>query len=337
MAKRIEKLIVALSVVALVVVLLVGIVAPLFNKVEAEVIPFAPEARPEGEKLDLTMPDASDKEATIAFAVALYEIASEKYCTIDNVAYMVQYANKMMADVNGQRYSVRNGDKEYYTEFAFVQKEEGISMGSIMGAVSANSTRFAEARYTDSTMDYTQSIKMYSSSDKLAPSFVLNENGTYDYNVLWGEKTTEITELAKHDYGYRLTDQDITLETVTDATVEYNAEEGYYTLVLTLDPQKASEAITIHNLKSNVADAEYTSMVQTIEIWDNGLPRFFHAVDKWEGTMVISLNAELIFDTTYYYGEQYTNIENYQYMKELCTLDYDMEAALELNKKAENE
>ncbi len=324
MKKRISSLIVALSAMAVIVILIVGLIAPMFTKTEVELVPFAPDVKPAGEKLNLTLPDMDDKAAVIEFAVSLYEIASEKYCTTENVAYMVQYKNEMIMGgltipVIGQRYDVRNGDKEYYTEFSFVVSEDEM-LGGIASLASPRSTRFAEARYTDSTMDYTQSLKTFNANANKAPTYTLDDSGIYSYDVAWGGDTTELTEMAKHDYGYRLTEQDITRETVTDATVAYNEEEGYYTLVLTLDPVKASEAITIHNLRSNVENAYYTSMVQTIEIWDNGLPRSFHAVDGWEGSMVIKLASILDFRTSYYYSEDYVNIENYQYMQEYCTL-----------------
>ncbi len=311
--KRLQKLIAALSAVVVIAILVVGIVAPMFTKTEVIMTAFAPGKKPEGEKLDLVMPDMDDQEAVIAFAVALYEIASEKYCTVENVAYMVTFSNTMMGvPVTGQRYDVRNGDKEYYTEYSFIEGEVG-GLSALMGAIAPDSTRFAEVRYTDATMDYYNSYKMYSTSDKGAPTYTKDEDGNYVYDVDWSKATT--TQKDKVDHGYRLTEQDITLDTVTEAKVSYNEEEGYYTLELTLDPVKASEAITIHHLKANMSDAEYTAMVQKIEIWDNGYPRYFHALDTWKGLGGF-MESVLDFRTSYYFEEYWCDIENYQYMVE---------------------
>lgn len=311
--KRLQKLIAALSAVVVIAILVVGIIAPMLSTKEVVMTAFQPGAKPEGEKLNLTMPDADDQEAIIAFAVELYEIASEKYCTAENAAYMVTFSNTMLGvPVTGQRYDVRNGDKEYYTEFSFIEGDTGF-LGAIMGAVAPDSTRFAEVRYTDASMDYINSYKMYTTSDKGAPSYTKDEKGNFVYDVDWSTAAT--AQKPKHDYGYRLTEQDITLETVTEAKVSYNEEEGYYTLELTLDPVKASEAITIHNLKANMEDAEYTAMVQKIEIWDNGYPRYFHALDTWEG-MGGFMESVLDFRTTYYFEEYWCDINNYQFMVE---------------------
>lgn len=312
--KRLQKLIAALSAVAVIVVLIVGLVAPMLTKNEVVMTAFQPGEKPEGEKLNLVMPDANDKEAVIAFAVELYEIASEKYCTAENAAYMVSYSNTMLGvPVIGQRYDVRNKDKEYYSEYSFIEGDTDIFgklMGTVMGSVSAENTRFAEVRYTDASMDYVNSYKMFSKSEDGAPSYVKDENGIITYSVDWSKAAT--SKLTKNDYGYRLTEQDITLETVIEAKVSYNEEEGYYTLELELDPIKASEAITIKNLKANMPNAEYTGMTEKIEIWDNGYPRYFHAIDTWKG----GITAVLDFRTTYYYEEYWCNIENYQFLTE---------------------
>lgn len=316
--RRLQKLIAALSAILVIAILVVGIIAPMFNKTEIVMTAFAPGPRPQGEKLDIKMPDPNNEAEVKEFAAALYAVAAELYCTAPNVSYQTTYSNTMMGvPVVGQRYNVRNGDKNYYTEYSFIEGDTGI-LGTIVGMAGGDNTRFAEARYTDGTMDYTASYKMAVQSEKDAPSYVIDENGNRVYNVKWED--AKVSHLAKNDYGYRLTDHDITAETILEASVEYNQEEGYYTLNLKLDLEKAPALITLPNLKesSDMADAHYTVLDQKIEIWDNGYPRYFHAFDVWKGTMVINMESELDFRTTYYFDDYWTNVDNYQYMREYC-------------------
>lgn len=318
--KRLQKLIAALSAIVVIAILVAGLVAPMVSPKEPDIImtAFAPGERPEGEKLDLIMPDAENETAVKEFVAELYAIAAEKYCTAPNVAYQTTYSNTMMGvPVTGQRYNVRNGDKNYYTEYSFIEGDTGI-LGAIVGMAGGDNTRFAEARYTDGSMDYTSSYKMAVKSESNAPTYVMDENGNRIYDVVWDLAVAK--ELEKHDYGYRLTDHDITVDTILEASVEYNEEEGYYTLNLKLDLEKAPALITLPNLKasSGMADAHYTVLDQKIEIWDNGYPRYFHAFDIWEGTMVIHMSSELDFRTTYYFDDYWTDISNYQYMEEYC-------------------
>lgn len=317
-----RKLIVALSVAMILAIVLVAFVAPLMGggeKVQLEA--FKPGEKPEGEKLNMVMPDASDTQAVKEFAAELYAIASEKYCTADKVAYQTSYTNTMLTiPVLGYRFNVRNLDKEYYTEYAYMGGDLDdplikVLVG-VMGAVAGESTRFAEARYTDASMDYRQTFKYVAPDQESQPSPVLDEIGYPSFDIPWDEGVKG--EMAKPDYGYRLTDHDVTAETIDEAIVTYNEEEGYYTLKLKLNLEKAPEKITLPNLKesSGMADAHYTKLDQTIEIWDNGYPRYFLAEDNWAG----GIGAELVFSTTYYFDEYWTDIANYQYMSEYCKL-----------------
>lgn len=320
--KRVKKLIAALSAIVVLAVVFAGFLAPLLGGGETPVMePFKPGDKPEGEKLDLVMPDANDVEAVKKFAADLYAIASEKYCTAESVAYQTSYTNAMLGvPVSGYRFNVRNQDKTHYTEYAYISGDTNDPtiklLAGIMGAIAGDSTRFAEARYTDATMDYVQSFKYVAPDQDAQPTPVIDESGYPSFDIAWDQGAK--SEMAKHDYGYRLTDHDILPETILEASVTYNEEEGYYTLKLKLDLEKAPEKITLPNLResSGMDNAAYTKLDQTIEIWDNGYPRYFLAEDTWQGM----IESELIFSTTYYFDEYWTNIENYQYMTDYCKL-----------------
>lgn len=319
--KRIKKFIAAFSAMLVIAVVLAAFLAPMMAKSTVTLEAFKPGEKPEGEKLDLVMPDANDTEAVIKFAADLYAIASEKYCTAENVAYQTSYTNTMLnVPVAGYRFNLRNQDRTHYTEYAYINGDPNNPtikvLMAFMGAFAGDSTRFAEARYTDDSMDYIQSTKYVAPDQDHQPTPVIDEVGYPSFDIPWGEATTSTME--KHDYGYRLTDHDVTAETISEATVTYNEEEGYYTLKLKLDLVKATENITLPNLRKNAndPDAYYSKLDQTIEIWDNGYPRFFLAEDTWQGIVA----SDLVFSTTYYFDEYWTNIDNYQYMSEYCKL-----------------
>ena len=174
--KRFRKCIAALSAIAVIGVVFAGLIAPLMGGGEVpQAEAFKPGEKPAGEKLDLVMPDATDEVAVKAFAAELYAIASEKYCTAENVAYQTSYTNTMLGvPVAGYRFNVRNQDREHYTEYAFISGDTNnptIKMlSAIMGAIAGDSTRFAEARYTDDTMDKYQSYKYVAPDQNSQPT-----------------------------------------------------------------------------------------------------------------------------------------------------------------------
>ena len=325
MKKTVSRTIVVISIILTISIVFSYVLNMFFGKndtVGESLMLFQDAEKPEGEALALTMPDPADEEAVIKFAADIYAIASEKWCTAPNAAYMIEYRNTMMGiDVRGNRYQVRNGDQERYLEYAFIDNKDPDDptlqfLIGLMGAIAGDSTRFAEARYTDATMDYVQSYKYVGTSDADAPKRIVNEQGSYSYEVNW--EAGKLGTLEKHNYGYRLTDHDITPETISSAEVTYNAEEGYYTLNLVLDCDLAPAAITLPNLRASGAgdNAVYTQLIQEITIWDNGYPRSFLAKDKYQGTLA----ADLEFNTKYYFDEVWTNIENYENMAEYCQL-----------------
>ena len=164
--------------------------------------------------------------------------------------------------------------------------------------------------------DNSQYCSYVAPDQETQPTPTFDEAGYPSFDIAWNDGVKG--EMAKHDYGYRLTDHDLTEETILEASVTYNEEEGYYTLKLKLDLEKAPEKITLPNLKasSGMDNAAYTKLDQTIEIWDNGYPRYFLAEDTWKGM----IESELVFSTTYYFDEYWTDIANYQYMSDYCKL-----------------
>lgn len=282
--------------------------------------------KPAALALSFTMPDENDsEEEKIAFAVMLYNQANALYKETEDVALMVKSNSGMfngMVNVPGYRYIVKNMDEYYYLEYSFVQQgDDAISslLSGLAGAIAKESTQFALRKYYDSTM---QKIRVQRTIEPTPTYLFDEEKGTNVYQVDWSNVVEEDEELPIYYSGqtepYYQTEQIINENTITSADISYNEEEGYYTLVLELDTTLAT-TLTQARLRANSGNenAFYTSLTQTIEIWDNGYFRYFRAQDNWEGPGIPRMTSEIDFRTYFYYDEYWTNPANYQHMAEL--------------------
>lgn len=327
----IEKAVAIIAAVLLVVLLFVFVIQ-MFN-VTQEAKTYEAFARGEkpvelAEKLDLLIPEDATPEEMIDFAVTLYEIANENFKNAENASYMIKNVTTMQmmgmdVPIPGFRFFVKNSDKFYYSEYSFVEefKNEGggISIqGLIQSIVGLFDTRYAVRKYTDSTMD---NMIVQRVADPI-PTFSYDaEKGIYVFDADWNSEALQESEEDKIIYCkdqegiFEYTEQKITRESVTSADVQYNAEEGYYTITVELDTVLAT-TLTLPRLKesSGSDDAHYTKLVQVYEIWDNGYFRYFHAMDDWAGGPMGSA-SKIDFETTFYYDEYWTNVENFQYLE----------------------
>ena len=170
MAKRLRTAIVALVLIVVVLVVITAVYNFLNYDVPDRESPDAPAyfdpTFGEGDpRLDLEVPaaDASDAEK-IAFVVELYNIACENYKLAEKAAFQVQYMTDMQISgghmpIPGTRYSVKDGDKRYYLDFCVPDQD---IIDNVVGLAAEPATsHYAEAQYTDSTMDYVISRKVY--------------------------------------------------------------------------------------------------------------------------------------------------------------------------------
>lgn len=314
-----------------VIALALGVVLSAFSGGEKKVnlTSFEHGVRPEGEALDLgELPDPDDEEEVIEFVANLYKIACENYQKTENVAYMVKASTLMLDIINvpSYRFCVKNGEVQSYLEFSFIDETDNAGVAfisAIMGAAKPESTQYALATYTDSTMDYAVKRNVVLGKTAEYINYTANEDGTVTFDVDWS--TPEVSESDKPVFcasqaeKYQNTDHTITVETIKSAKITYNEEEGYYRCEMELDPDLAPAERTLPKLKEGANDtAHYTKLTQIMEVWDNGYFKYFNAIDKWEADMGIPVTSTIDFKTTYYYDEERTNVENYQYMVEMC-------------------
>lgn len=339
MAKRVRTTIVTLVLMAAIITLLV-VVINMFNFTAPDrESPDAPAyfdpTNGEGDpRLDIEVPgdDATDAEK-IEFVVELYKIACENYKQADTAAFQVVYTTNMnigglvKLPVPGNRYCLKNGDKRYYLDFA-IPDSENPSLGSLLNLFAAESSWYGEAQYTDSTMDYIVSRKIYSDCGGegigAGPEYL--EDGTISAD--WGpavEKQLPKTVYAAYQEGeFHHTDHEVSADTIIpgSVTIEYNEEFGYYTCDFELDPDKVPQSL-LDSLRNNSGQptAHYTKLEQSMTIWDSGYFRTYHAYDNWE-TDGGGMSSLLDFATTYYFNTEEDadkfDMANYQYMAEMC-------------------
>lgn len=298
----------------------------------------------EGEEMELDgiiIPSDDDTAGHKALAYKLYMIANNKHQQTANAAI---YANcvtttKLLnatVDANDYRFTIKNGDTYFYSEYSFAADEGG---QSVLGLFSPESTLFAQMQYSDADMKTAYQEKVvYPTPTRTTAKEIegLVAAGTLPadtvvpiegqiFNVNWASDDLRISTIDKPVYSasqeeqYYGTGQNITPETIKSAKVSYNEKEHFYTMTVELDVNNPlTTKDTLSQLRGGFGNdtAHYTSMVETIEIWDNGYYKNFLSVDCWGGTMVIPMDFVLSFDMTYYYDANSVNIGNYQYAED---------------------
>ena len=224
----------------------------------------------------------------------------------------------MEMPVIGNRYVLKTGTEFYYTEYSI----PGGGFGKLAGLFAPENTTFALRSYSDaSIMDYVYSEK------SLSPKFVTADDGSgavVGIERYWDDPEKQIPEknwkknqpqgifCSAQEGEYTATDQNITEETIKSAQIEYKTSESgnYYVLTLELDTDNpVTTERSIDNLRkgANSDDANYTSMVETIEIWENGYFKYFKSLDKWEAKGKIVITSLIDYETTFYFDSKHTD------------------------------
>lgn len=276
------------------------------------------------------LPDENDMQAKIAFAVELYEIACLNYKNAPQCLYAVDCKNdttvmpgflNMKMTVNGYRYQLKTDTEYYYTEYSV--SPGGIGKVMEMLNLKTEDTMFAIRSYTNSDMDYLYTEK------SLSPQFITDEEtGELEIVRDWSEGNMVTSYENQKDQPiynknqvgtYYQTDQTINANTVISAEVSYNEKGGFYVLVLELDvnnPETTKNSIG--NLQAGAGEsAKYDSMVETIEIWDNGYFRTFLSLDEWSTPIMTSV---LDYSTTFYYDDAHMITADYMDFDEIKSI-----------------
>lgn len=255
----------------------------------------------------------TNPQAKIELAAKIYRAVNENYKKLDKWAMKVNCVSEMTllkkirVPVYGYRNILKNGDEYYYTEYS-IPSEKG---GALMNAFAKDTTAFAQRDYADiSKMDFLYSRKSYE------PKFRKSEE-TGKTEIIPNWEDDNIVEKKKWENERKLpifhesqpepycqTGQNITEGTIKWAEIEYFPQEKYYRIEAELDTDNEETwKNSIENLRKGAGkSAEYTSMVETIEVWDNMYYRSFRSVDAWSAAGG-GMSSVLDFYTGFAYDE----------------------------------
>ena len=278
--------------------------------------------RPAGEVLTgITIPDSTDADAMKACALKLYKAANYNLQHDDKFAYAVNTNTEVLGvKTGGIIYAIKNGDEFFKGEYFYVPKD---AAGALAKSASPQYTNYGDRLYYNITtkVGHQQRSTKLDYSTKSNGQIIFGVDWTTLYSDVDVEEIPQEFASSKKDYKYynHLWDED----TIKSASVEYNAAEGYYKLVVELDTSiKKTTKDGIQALRDGAGDktATYTEIIETVEIWDNGRYKTFNTYDSWHANKIhgtiFSVDSVNDYKTTFYYDDYSLNINNYQYAKE---------------------
>ncbi len=295
---------------------------PVFEQTDFDESMMDASVRPAGAKLtDIVIPSSEDQDAMIACALKLYRTANYNLQHDDAVAYAV-HTNTEVLKVNtgGIRYTIKNGDEFFNADYFYVPTD---ASGSLAKAASPEYTNYGYRRY------YNKALGIGREQKAKELNYKKQSNGQILFSVDWTDLyfDNEIEmpdEFAESGASYKYYNFTWDTDTIKSAAVEYNEEGGYYKMVVELDASnKKTVKDGIKDLQNGAGDkdAKYTSIIETIEIWDNGRYKTYNTYDGWtsphiHGMKLISATSANDYRTTFYYDAYSLNINNYQYATE---------------------
>jgi len=259
---------------------------------------------------EIDLSEERTDEEWIELACYMYDTANLSFKNCDRCAYFVTSLTETMSlPVYGYRHLLKTGNEYYYTEYSAPG-----DIGFLKKMMDPVTTDFSLRKYTNTEMTYTYAERA------LHPTLTIDEEKTIileaetDWTSLVSGYPQEEAQAVFHPSqadDYYQTDLIIDTDTVLSANIFYDEEEGYYTIELELDAAnpKTSEK-TIANVRAGsslMKNAKYTSIVETIEIWDNGCFRYFDSVEKIQGGVALNID----FVTYFHYDEEYLQPEAY--------------------------
>ena len=280
----------------------------LYNTAEASDSYVIIDAEHYTEKVEVSVPARADYDTDEAFDAAVKEEAYELFKLANRndqnclrrLAYTQNLVTTVGVEAKNLVIDLKNGEEYLKYDFQPVVKKLGITVDG-----------HGKATYTRLGLDSAYYVEVGDS--------VINDDwtGYADFGGAEGTLTTRTDMLyfhASQRQAYCVTEAVVNAGTIQHATLTHNDAEGYYTIVFELDPKATGAArYLLPSLRNNsgMSNAKYTSITETIEIWDNGFFKRFLSVDKWSGTKVVTISSVINFDTVYYYDAESCRLSRY--------------------------
>lgn len=206
--------------------------------------------------------------------------------------------------VTGQITDVKNGDEYYKLDY---------QEAAMIGIITA-SPAHAKATYANIALPeayYMQIGEIQEVDSKFTADW--NQEAYVEWQTIpYFHPTQELL--------FQQTDMWILPETIKNVAIVHLDEEGYWRMVLELDVKNAKTTeITQAKLRASsdqTKKAKYTSIVETIEIWDNGMFKSFMSMDEWKAGII---SSKIDYRTYISYDEDacdITKMDNYLGIRE---------------------
>ena len=259
----------------------------------------------------IKIPQADDKKGALLLGLALYKNA----CLLDQLADFRRATSFCPTETMGVQvdtfvYNIKNGE-----EYAFVQYQIPREQNWLLSAMGVKASGYRS--YYNLSMN-----KM--SEQKVGNAELDSQDLPYsDWEGAVIEQNSNIPLFHKtQPHQATVTDMVITEETISKSTVVFDEETGLLKLELVLDPSnpKTVEKVLPNLVEGANESARYTSIIETIELWDNGYFKYFKSTDSWEATVVIPVSATLPYETKFSYIETDCNFLDYTEISEFKQL-----------------
>ncbi len=251
-----------------------------------------------GKIASIKLPTENNAQGMKMVALALYRNGNQldkevpcrrgiSYCpTSTKTMGMTVYVDTMV-------YTVKNGTEWIMNQYQIPRIESDL-VKKILASFGAKATGMRS--YYNLTMDK----KAMQTVDNA--SFDDNQIPYSDWN---GASTNYVDQIPIFNVAQEkeetMTDIVINENTIKSAKVSYNNEKGIFNAEIVLDAgNPETSSLTIDSLRAGAGDdAYYTSIVETIEFWDNGYYKYFLSTDCWATK---TIQAILPYETTFSYA-----------------------------------
>jgi len=257
------------------------------------------------EQVEIEVPQAGDYADEAAYSAAvkqaaysLFQIANrnDQNC-LRRLAYTHNTVTTVGVEARNLVIDLKNGDEYLKYDFQPDVKKFGITVDG-----------HAKATYAKLGLDKAYYVQIGDG--------VINDDwtGYADFGSTDGLLTEDTDKLyfhASQKQLYCVTEAIVNLNTIRAASLTHNDAEGYYTIVFELDPSSTGAAKVLEKnlrINSGMNKAKYTSITETIEIWDNGFFKRFLSVDKWSSSVI---SSTINFDTEYFYDAASCDLSKY--------------------------
>ena len=251
---------------------------------------------PSAEKIDVSSLTDAKSKAAYLYEISSRNVTATPYFTAYNkgLLFMRMGSSDNYIDIDAVTLKTQ---REYFNIEYHLKNSVPILDSFIGEAIAKTTDVITTARhYARAGDDYTtyQKVKNNGYDEQGVP--YANWDATIAINTPEVKKLPMTVFNASQGGNYRITKHVITVDTISDAEVAYDARLGFYTVSITLDhTNPATVVYSLDDIRAGTGDtnASYSQIKIDFTVWDTGYFRTFSLLEKWNANMLISLGFQL--------------------------------------------